>query len=677
MSIGSEPRACLITMSTDSRPEATHPLDPLTVDEVETAGRVLRESDRVREASRIVKIVLDEPSKEALRSHRDGGTEIERRALAVIRDSEEQATYEARVSLADESIANWEHVPGAQPSIAIEEFVECEQTVMANEEWQAALHRRGVEDTDRAMVDPWSAGYHLVPDSIDPTRRLAHGLTYVRPSAEDGDEGYATPVTGLHAFVDLDEMEVVEVIDRGPPDEEHPFPDAECRYREADRDLRDDLEPYDVVQPEGPSWEVDGHVVEWQNWRIRVGWTQREGLVLHDVEYEDDGEYRRILDRASLVEMAVPYGTPDWNDRFRNAMDVGEYNIGRLAKSLEEDCDCLGHMHYWDVAMNEMDGSVRELPHAICLHEEDYGLLWERTDWRTESSEVRRNRRLVISFIAPVGNYDYLFYWYFYQDGSIQAQVRLTGIDAVSATKRGEDVSGFSELVAPQLKGMIHQHFFCFRLDMAVDGGPNSLYEVQNQTVPYGPEGFSPEKEVEEDATNPAGNAFYADERKLTSEKEAQRLIDPLKGRYWKVVNPDRENRLGRPTGYKLVPETNVEAAARPGSSVRERSGFIENHLWATPYREDERFPAGRYPNQSEGGEGLAEWTEADRNVEREDLVLWYTLGVNHVTRPEDWPILPVQIANFRLEPIDFFDESPAIDVPPEHAIDGHDGHDH
>ena len=175
--------------------------------------------------------------------------------------------------------------------------------------------------------------------------------------------------------------------------------------------------------------------------------------------------------------------------------------------------------------------------------------------------------------------------------------------------------------------------------------------------------------ETDTDAINPTGAAFYADRTQLETEQEAQDHIDSLKGRYWQVENPNVTNALDRPVGYRLVPGENVEAAAQAESSVIERATFIDNHLWATPYREDERFPAGDYPNQHPGGAGLPAWTEQDRSLDGEDIVLWYTLGVNHVDRPEDWPVLPAHLASFKLEPVNFFDESPAMDVPPEHAI--------
>ncbi|MFA9425125.1 primary-amine oxidase [Natronorubrum sp. A-ect3] len=655
-------------MATETK-EKHHPYDPLTADEIEHARDVLDAERELGEGIRYVQIERKQPQKAAVKAYEKNGTDVEREAFVILRDSEEKTTYEAVVSLDDAELTSWEEKPNVQPSITLAEFDECERVVKNNDEWQAAAAKRGVENFDLAIVDPWSVGHHLVPEGIDPDRRLAHAMSWIRTS--ETDNGYARPLDGIHAFVDLDEMVVVELIDRGTKVDNVLTDLEDAKYREEDRDLRDDLKPYNVDQPEGPSWEIDGRKIEWQNWHIRVGWNQREGLVLYNIGYEDDGDVRPIIHRASAAEMNVPYGEKDPNHNWKNAIDIGEYNIGRLANSLTEGCDCLGHMHYFDAVMNDADGEVRVLPNVICVHEEDYGTLWKHTNWRTENSEVRRNRRLVISFVATVGNYDYEFNWYFYQDGSVEPQVRLTGIDSNGLVGPDEDVtSGYAELLAPNVKGMLHQHFFSFRLDMEVDGSDNVLYRRQNQPVPNGPNTeirWDGKEDV--DGLNPTGASFYADKTQLESESEAKELIDPLKGRYWQVEHAEKTNHVDRPVAYKLAPGSNVEAAVQDHSSIMERTGYIKYHLWATPYRDDERYPAGEYPNQTPGGDGLPKWTANDRSLDGEDLVLWYTLGVNHVTRPEDWPILPVHIASFKLEPVNFFEENPAIDVPPEHAI--------
>jgi primary-amine oxidase len=256
-----------------------------------------------------------------------------------------------------------------------------------------------------------------------------------------------------------------------------------------------------------------------------------------------------------------------------------------------------------------------------------------------------------VSFIATVGNYEYGFFWYFYQDGTIQYEVKLTGIVNTASSAPGE-IPKYGTLIAPQLNAPIHQHFFNVRLDMSVDGDNNSVYEVNTEAEPLGPD-------------NPYGNAFFAKSTLLAKESEAQRIINPLSGRYWKIVNPSSLNSLAEPVGYKLVPGDNILPFAHPDSSLIKRAGFMTKHLWVTPYHPDEQFAAGNYPNQHPGDEGLPRWTQANRSIENTDVVVWYTFGQHHVPRPEDWPVMPTSYIGFMLKPVGFFNASPAIDVPP------------
>jgi primary-amine oxidase len=633
---------------TGNRPP--HPLDPLTADEVARAWSLVRAREGLGPRIRVISIALAEPTRAALREHADGHP-TERAAFVVLIDRDAGWTYEAVVSLTAGRVLSWEHVPGVQPAIVLDEFFECEAAVRADPAWQAAMRRRGVTDFSLAMVDSWSAGNFGIKGEED--RRLSRTLTWVRRSPTDN--GYARPVANLITTVDLNEMKVIAIEDYGVV----PLPPEDANYAPAVAGTRPDLRPIEIRQPEGSSFALDGHALSWQKWRMRLGFTPREGLVLHTVSYRDQGRDRPILGRASVVDMVVPYGDPRPTYFHRNAFDVGEFGIGTLANSLVNGCDCLGEIRYLDAVVNDGRGGAVALQNAICIHEEDYGILWKHFDWRTGYSEVRRSRRLVVSFIATVGNYEYGFYWYFYQDGTIQLEVKLTGIISNGAVMPGE-TPPWGELVAPQVYGPIHQHFFNVRLDTTIDGPLNSVYEINTVSDPPGPE-------------NPHHNAFRAEATLLRSEAVAARTVDPLRGRFWTIVNPSVRNRLGQAVGYKLVPGENVLPFAGPEATVTRRAGFMTKHLWVTRYDPQERYAAGDYPNQHPGGAGLPSYIEDDAPLDNAELVVWYTFGAHHVVRPEDWPVMPVTYIGFMLKPVGFFDKNPALDVPrPDRPACGH-----
>jgi primary-amine oxidase len=623
----------------------SHPLDPLNAAEIDEAVRILAR-ENFSGGVRIVSLNLIEPAKSLVEEYKPGAP-FERKALAVLLDRDKRSACEVVVDLAGKSVTSVKLLPnGIQPSIMLDEFSECEQTVRRSPLFQAALKKRGVTDADLVMVEPWSAGMYGTELPEDQGLRRMRALCFVR--SEPQDNGYARPLDSMVIVVDLYKMEVIRI-------EEYdiaPVPPEPGNWaREYIPAVRKDLKPLDIVQPEGPSFAVEGNQVAWQKWKFRVGFTSREGLVLHTIGYADEGVERPILYRASICEMVVPYGDPREQYYRKNAFDIGEYGLGMLANSLALGCDCLGVIHYFDFPLVDSHGNVSMLKNVVCLHEEDYGILWKHTDWRSGQSEVRRSRRLSVSFIATVGNYEYGFYWYFYQDGSIQCEIKLTGIMNTTTLAAGE-TPAYGMEVAPRLNAPFHQHIFAARLVPSVDGPNNSVVEVNTVGVPTG-------------AANPNGNAFVAEETVFTTEQEAQRKVNSASARFWRVVNPGKKNRLGRPVGYRLVPGENCPPFAQPDAPIMRRAGFTTNNLWVTPYDSSERFAAGDYPNQHPTGDGLPYWTKANRKVNDTEIALWYVFGHNHVPRPEDWPVMPVAMLGFQFRPDGFFERSPAMDVPP------------
>ncbi len=621
-----------------------HPLEPLTAAEIEAAWRVLRDERGLPDSARCCLLMLHEPPKAEVKAFVPGSP-LDRRAFVSVIDTATGRVAEAVVSVTNERVDSWKDVPAGegQPPLLLEELFAVEEIVKADPAWVAAVRRRGVEDVALVQVDPFSAGNFGFEEEHG--RRLVRAPSFARSHA--ADNGYAHPLEGLIAYVDLIDRRVVKLVDEEPVT----VPAEDGTYgRALGLPERRDLKPLDIVQPEGPSFEVDGHEVRWHKWRFRIGTNAREGLVLHQVSFDDGGVEREILYRASISEMVVPYADPGPGWFWRSAFDVGEYGLGKLADSLVLGCDCLGEIRYFDLTTADDHGNPTTIENAVCMHEEDYGVLWKHTDFRTGSREVRRSRRLVVSLVSNVGNYDYGFYWCFYLDGSIELEVKLNGIVQTAAVEPGAAYE-WGAMVAPGLAAVHHQHLFNARLDFDLDGERNSVVEVEVERLPPG-EG------------NPHGNAWRTVERPLRSEGDAQRLAAPTAGRSWKVVNRGRTNRLGAPVGYELVPEGSPALLAEDGSPFARRAAFATRHLWVTRYDPAERYAAGDYPNQHPGGAGLPRYAAANRPIEDEDVVVWHTFGVTHVSRPEDWPIIPVEYTGFLLEPVGFFDRNPALDVP-------------
>jgi len=626
-----------------STPAKPHPLEPLTTAEIVQAAKILRLAHDLGAGMRFETIELKEPTAE-VRTTYDSTQHVPRRVFVSTYDTSSGRVFEAIVSLDAEQVESWMERPGAQPRIGPDEFLDAERMALADPRFIAALERRGITDLSLVCADPWSVGRSGLPGEDE--RRLVQTIVWARSYPEDNP--FAHPVEGLCALIDINSAEVLSVDDDG----EGILPREDGNYAERFQTTwRDDLKPIEVLQPEGPSFVVNGHSVEWANWRFRIGFTAREGVVLYDLEAKDGASWRSVIRRAAVAEMIVPYGSPYGLHTRKNAFDCGEYGIGAMANSLKLGCDCVGAIHYFDGVLNGIDGSASVIENAVCMHEEDTGILWKHTDFRTGKVDTRRGRRLVISFIATVGNYEYMYYWYLYLDGTISLEVKATGIINTAGLESAGSAQ-YGTQVLPGVLGQIHQHIFCVRLEMAVDGSDNSVLEVDTELVAEGPE-------------NPVGNGFRAVETLLQTELAAKRNVSAEHNRYWKIVNRDKHDRLGRVSGYRLMPVSCITAFGGPRSQLGMRAGFTRHHLWVTPTLESERWPAGDYVNQSHADEGLPTWTKANRPIVDRPLTVWHTFGLHHQPRPEDFPVQPSISSFMTLMPDGFFSQNPTLDVPP------------
>jgi len=624
---------------------AAHPLDPLTADEIRDVAATLRAQRGVSGGWRIASIELVEPAKDELASALADGT---RSAEVICWNTADGQAFRARVDLGRLVVTRWEHLPGRQPAMTVDEWHECDEMLRQQRALIDALAARGITDMSLVLTDVWAYGEALVPPR-HAGRRLGWSDVWYRDSADSNP--YAHHVTGLHPVVDLNRMELLELEDSRDPEGNAGLPEVMGEYlpRLIGMPLRE-VSPLQISQPEGVSFTLDGRLLRWQNWQLRIGFNHREGLVLHTIGFQDGGRLRPIAHRMSFAEMIVPYrdATPD---HFRRtAFDVGEWGLGFMTTSQERGCDCLGEIRYLDAVVHDSRGEPRVIRNAICIHEEDDGVGWKHVDERS-GTEVRRARRLVISFHVTVANYEYLIYWRFYQDGNMECEVRATGIMVTSCFPAGRQPAT-GTVIDNRTYAPFHQHFIVARLDLDIDGQQNTVFACESEVLPVS-------------AANQHGLALVARETPLRTESDGRQDYDWDSQRSWKIASTATVNGLGTRPAYKLVPGGSFPAMLDPSSPAFQRAEVIGHTLWVTPFAPEERWPCGEFPNLSLVDHGLPVWTARDRPIEDCDVVLWHVFGLHHITRPEDWPVMPVDRTSFWLKPWGFFDRNPALDVPP------------
>jgi primary-amine oxidase len=611
---------------------ATNPFLPLTASEIRQAVRIVNSSGRAPAGSQFSLIALKEPPKEAVLKQ----SPTPRRAFVVIYNYPNNQTFEAIANLTSGALDSWKLVPGAEAPVTGEDSGAAFEIARRDPRYARAMEERGIRDLNNVYGVAWSAGYFALPNTD--TDRIVREVFYYGGA---GQNFYAHPIEGVFAHVDITANKVLDFIDidRNAPVSRQNFdfsPDVTGQ--------RPALAPLRITQPDGPEFKVENNDVQWQKWHFRFGFQPREGLVIYTVGYEDGGKVRSILYRGALSEMVVPYGDPSAGWYYRNSFDAGELGLGVTANSLHPGLDCPENCHVYDAVVSDESGNPHTIPGAIAIYERYGGIAWKHGD------NVRSARDLVITYITQAGNYEYGFSWIFHQDGTLEAKVELTGVMSVKGVADGAH-DPYGHLVAKNLEAVHHQHFFSYRLDMDVDGLPNRVLEMNSVPMAAGPK-------------NPFGNAFTMEEMPLRTEREAERDLNLETSRRWLVVNPSATNALGQPTGYALLPGENARPLQAPNAWVRKRAGFLNAHVWVTPYAEDEIYAGGDYPNQSHGGDGLSKWASANRPIDNKDVVLWYNFGITHNPRPEDWPVMPTYEVGFKLVPWGFFAQNPVLDLP-------------
>lgn len=647
---------------------APHPFDQFSLKEIENSAAFIK-AQHPGKTIHIKTIEREEPPKALmvpyLEAERAGKNPIPppRVGHCIYYVLENKAAAELWVNLDEQKVVEYKELPrGSHPPIDPWEAAEAQEAAFNHPEVIAAITKCGLDSVKECLTaDGWMYGC----DEEGDVPRYSQLLIYARdPKHNHPDSNmYAFPVPFVPVY-DVLEKKVVRVdwcATGSDSDDSTGFNYntltegknilETCQGNEYDPELvgktRDDLKPYNVIQPEGASFSLQGNLVTWQKWRFRVGFTPREGMVLHDLSFDGRSTFYRL----SVSEMAVPYGDPRPPLHRKMAFDFGDCGGGKCANELSLGCDCLGTIKYFSGNIVDPQGNAFTKKNVICMHEQDDGIAWKHTNYRTDVPAITRRRILVLQTILTVGNYEYIFAWHLDQAAGIKLEIRATGVVSTQYIDGGKH-SKWGTIVSPSVLATSHQHIFSVRMDPAIDGyKKNTVAYCDTKTTPW-------------DEFNPKGTAFINDVTYV--EKSSTLMADIAANRYVKIVNEGIKNPVsGNPVAYKLHAAPTALLMAQPGSIARKRAAFATKHFWVTKYKDNEFYAGGVWTNQSskEVG-GVQDAVNRNENVRDDDVVLWHSFGLTHHPRVEDFPVMPVEMMNIMLTPNDFFTRNPAIDVP-------------
>ncbi|KAJ1709175.1 copper/topaquinone oxidase [Aspergillus flavus] len=645
-----------------------HPFDPLTEEEIKCASALIRQSYTAGTKLDFRSVSLFEPD----RSEMEIFLEVEhagkdltkavrpaREAVIVYYLGSEMHLYEAIVDITNSKLVENVSLPaGTFANMSTGDVTRAVEACMGLPAVQKEIERLKIP-REGVVCEPWPYGSDKHHDGKRKYQCYMFTFDPKNPSNKDGNY-YAFPLD-FSPVLDAATLELLEIMrlplapnlwdfSVGPE-----FGDrAPSEYLPELTQLRQDLKPLYLTQPEGASFDTNGNLVEWQKWRFRVGFNPREGLVLYDIRLDGRSAFYRL----ALSDMFVPYGDPRPPFHRKSAFDFGEAGAGATANSLSLGCDCLGLIRYFDGVLADDQGQPVKNPNVVCMHEQDDLLAWKHTQ-RSGRAVSTRSRVLILQTMSTLANYEYIFLWTFDQAGGITLEIRATGIMSTQliALDSIEDYK-YGTTVHPGVVAPSHQHIFCMRIDPAVDGPDNEVVQTQNVTMPV------------DDETNPYGVGFLTEQTPLRCAGFYD--TDATRGRAWIITNPAKTHPVTRrPTSWKLIPHNSQMLLADQSSLHRARAGFSEHQLFLTKYNRRERYASSDFVNQSRTDTGVASWARREEDLDGQ-VVMWHSFGTTHVPRTEDFPIMPIAKLHVKLEPYNFFDRNPAIDVPPSSRAGSH-----
>ncbi|XP_071937942.1 amine oxidase [copper-containing] alpha 2, peroxisomal-like [Coffea arabica] len=630
-----------------------HPLDALSTTELTQVHTILKSTICSTSCHNLSYhyVGLAEPDKPIVLAWIDDNAKVPPRQAFVLARINQQ-NHEIIVDLtASAIISNKVHDGHGYPLLTLDEQTAANKLPFSYSPFIKSIEKRGLKK-EEVVCQSYTIGWF----GDKKTKRIIRVTCYYL----DGTINlYMRPIEGITVTVDLDQMKITGYQDRAIV----PVPKADgTDYREVKQKqpVSSPIKPITMLQPHGPSFTIDGHIVRWADWKFHLAFDMRVGPIisLASVRDHDKDAYRDVLYRGFVSELFVPYMdiTEEWY--YRTYFDAGEFGFGLCATSLFPSKDCPENAAFLDGYYISQNGTPTKIHNVICVFERYGGdVLWRHTETAIPGkvyTEVRPDVSLVVRMVSIIGNYDYIVDWEFRQAGSIKVNIGLSGLLEIKAStyihkdQIRDEVYG--TLVSQNTVGTYHDHFLNFHLDLDVDGYDNSFIKTKLQT-----------RRVT-DKRSPRRSYWTAVSETAKTESDARINLGSGAAELL-VVNPNKKTKVGNYVGYRLLPGSFVHNLLTNDDYPSIRAGFAKYNVWVTPYNKSEKWAGGTFVDQSQGDDTLAVWSLRNREIENKDIVLWYTLGLHHVPIQEDFPIMPTVNNGFELRPANFFEHNPVLKV--------------
>ncbi|KAJ9639223.1 hypothetical protein H2204_003834 [Knufia peltigerae] len=384
----------------------------------------------------------------------------------------------------------------------------------------------------------------------------------------------------------------------------------------------DEIPPPVSVQPAGPRFGVDTEetYIEWMDYSFFIGFTRDTGMRLFDIKYKGE----RIVYELGMQEAVAHYAGMGPGQSALSFLD-SYYGFGPNAFELVGGYDCpayatmLNTSFYWREAR-------RSHQNSICVFELDAGYPAAR---HTALNYVyaTKNVHLVVRSVSTLGNYDYMFEYAFFHDGSIHVTVRASGYIAAAFWAANADY-GFH--IQDTVSGSMHDHVLNYKLDLDIHGTKNSLMKVD----------VIPTTENYPWADEPR-NTMKLNKSFIATEDDSKINWAPNLASSYAVVNKDTPNKWGEYPGYRISPGTanTAHLTIINSTNLKNSARFAEHHLYAVQQKDTE--PRSAYPFSSlDPARPVVDFDKFfdGESLDQEDLVLYFNLGMHHVPDTQDLP---------------------------------------